>query len=815
MASNQTNAVQGKTPPYVEGSTTNGATTPVYGATTPVYGATTPVYGATTPVYGATTPVYGATTNGATTPVYGATTNGATTPVYGATTPKYGSTTPKYGATTNAATTNAAKTPMYGNTGLNTFKLNAPAVLQPYPNQTPPFYNEVTPIKIEYTTDQGFPNSVDLPLVTLPAGTLLFRGVTIPDIEGKEDVRYFYRDYIGDPYGKDQVCLTPTHNVFFYPFPYVSFGAHNIGKTFKCIQIVVLIKPMTVVSAIGPYRFVRAQTWIYTGDSPFKRCSLTTLRCKEKATEEEVKRAKEAAQYDSCLDPDYQKNSGTRGWMALAQLDTLKPNESGELSTMGKYIVGLSKRIPKAASELIAFMYKDFYSPMKYKLKDKEVNLESSGYPEIALYPYSKHPGDKTIIQYCNDSKSAESIITDHAKRDDLNFLPLAMITRKGILNVIGGENDYFSYDRIQANASILKEGAEVQQHTMEKMLDKYLTSLKKDGLTLPYYGTGKLKFDTRTGFFVLPQLVSDPVYQGYLLQLDSVKAEHASVAYSIMVRNYSKENMGTDIVINPEVKIPRSFIFSRPASMMNIVKVLKVSLPGVYLEYLAKGSELFKKEGSSNKALQLYLPPEIQKVKVVPSEPSGYGYGLQPGYKTNVFSPPSPVTVIPVKVGNSVSVIQGDLAGLTGVLIKRNEDGTFLLKPSAESAAALGLSEEDELEVRQEDIKAINKAQSPAYYPSSPQSPAYHPKTPESPPYHPRTPEGVQATNSPPYRPRTPLKGGTRSKKKITRKGKKVTMVTRKKGKRTTRKKEGMNTYKSVFTNIWKLHADRKYKSK
>jgi hypothetical protein len=84
--------------------------------------------------------------------------------------------------------------------------------------------------------------------------------------------------------------------------------------------------------------------------------------------------------------------------------------------------------------------------------------------------------------------------------------------------------------------------------------------------------------------------------------------------------------------------------------------------------------------------------------------------------------------------------------------------------------------------------------------------SPAYQPvtpKTPESPAYHPRTPE------SPPYRPKTPeFKGGAKTRAKHAK---------RAKAKRTTRKtKKGViESYKTVFTNMWKIHADRKYKGK
>jgi len=735
--------IQGVTPPYVP---ENGTKTPEYGARTPEYGSTTPKYGAKTPEYGARTPVYG-----------------STTPKYGAKTPEYGARTPEYKATPPFVLNAAPEKP----------ETPRPTRTEPYPNNIPPFYNEVTPIFEDYITDQGKKNSLQLPLVTLPVGTILFRGVTLPNTEGQEDVRYFYRDYIGDPYEKEQVCLSPTHNVFFYPFPYVSFGAHDIGVKFKCIQVVVLVKPMNIVSAIGPYRFVRAQTWIYTGTAPFKRCSYYTLHCKDKLPEADLAREKDIASFDNCLSPEYQERTGTRGWMALAQLDTLKPTEDGSLGPMGKYLMGLSKRIPAAASELIAYMYKDFYTPMKYKMKDKkggekEVNIESAGFPEIALYPYSKHPGDKPIHQYAKDAKTAEELIVQHAKRDDLNYLPIAMITRKGIVNILGGEADFFSYDRLKVSSNMFTEPTETQQHAIEKHLQRYMSSLKKDGLTLPYYGNGTMHYDTRTGFFVLPQLVLDRVYKSYLIPLRTNKEEHMALAYSIIVRNYSKERMEYPIKINNEI-IPRNFIFSRPASMMNIVKLLKISLPGVFLEYLAKGSELFKEEGSSNRALELFLPKEIQKVvppaAAAPVAPSNYGYGMGgPGLvaPSGVFSPPSPTS------------------GQSTPYMPRSP-----VSPRSPQDVAMF----------------------PGYTPKSGQSTPYMPRSPVSP----RTPEELPMFPgyTPPESPKTP-KGGSKTKR-----GKKKERATRRK-RNTTRKgakDRVLREYKQVFINMWKVHANRKYK--
>ena len=92
-----------------------------------------------------------------------------------------------------------------------------------------PFYVQVTPVKETWNDVFGTPAEFDFPMVTLPPGTVLFRGVKIPNTAEGDDARYFYKDYLGDPEDKDTVCLNPTHNTFFYPFPYVAFGAHNVG----------------------------------------------------------------------------------------------------------------------------------------------------------------------------------------------------------------------------------------------------------------------------------------------------------------------------------------------------------------------------------------------------------------------------------------------------------------------------------------------------------------------------------------------------------------------------------------------------------
>ena len=131
----------------------------------------------------------------------------------------------------------------------------------------PNFYTQLTYVNEKYVNN-GKEESVDLPLVTLPAGTVLFRGMRLPNSEeATVDYRVFYRDFLGDPEGPN-VCLPPTHNTFFYPFPHIAFGTADVGDKFDLIQVFVLVHPTTVVCSIKPSQWVRGVAKRYQGNAP-------------------------------------------------------------------------------------------------------------------------------------------------------------------------------------------------------------------------------------------------------------------------------------------------------------------------------------------------------------------------------------------------------------------------------------------------------------------------------------------------------------------------------------------------------------------
>jgi len=248
-----------------------------------------------------------------------------------------------------------------------------------------PFYYQITPTNEVYKTAAGLSTSLDLPLITLPPGTVLFRGMKVPN-PAEVDSRVFYRDYLGDPEGTRHVCMRPTQNVFFYPFPYVAFGANEVGKTFYMMQMVVLVHPVNVVCSINPSQWVRGMGQRFDGTAPYRRCDTFPLSCHPL-----TQREKEGLSYDNCLSPEYQVRSGTRGWMALADLDSFNPTQKkdgiskqpSKDSSMKLYIKTLESRKPGTGAELAAWSYTDAH--------------RHHGFPEISLYPYKTHQGDRLL----------------------------------------------------------------------------------------------------------------------------------------------------------------------------------------------------------------------------------------------------------------------------------------------------------------------------------------------------------------------------------------------------------------------------------
>ena len=481
-----------------------------------------------------------------------------------------------------------------------------------------PFYYQITQTQETFKDSQGTTKTIDLPLITLPPGTVLFRGMKVPN-PAEVDARVFYRDYLGDPEGPRQVCMRPTQNVFFYPFPYVAFGANEVGKNFDMMQMVVLVHPVNVVCSISPSEWVRGMGQRYDGDAPYRRCDSFPLSCHPLTQEERV-----GLSYDNCLSPEYQVRSGTRGWMALADLDSFNPTQPkvpfgqpkpvGAPSSMKLYLKALEARKPGAGAELAAWSYTDRH--------------RHHGFPEISLYPYKNHQGNRLLKRGCPDADAAIRLMEKEAAADNLNFLPLATFTRNGTVDMVNG---LFSLDALGVSANSFSTPAADKQPVIEQKIGEYMDLLQTRGLKLPFFGPGKLCLDTRTGFYMFPQVVPRnlviplpkeeaakveasggggaapaPATQGQgqttqpyrflALPLDTPEAKKRALNYILIFRNAVPAKFMEKYGLDKGFGIRRAMVFDRPPVLPRVFQELDLEVPKDFKAGIARAAALFQK---------------------------------------------------------------------------------------------------------------------------------------------------------------------------------------------------------------------------
>ena len=548
-----------------------------------------------------------------------------------------------------------------------------------------PYYTVVTRVR-ERVKDLGVH---EISLVTLPAGTILFRGIRLPT----ENPLAFYTDYLGVPSsvnGTSAFCLKPTHNVFFYAQPLVCFGANNVGKLFDAVQVVVLVKDVNVVCMIRPSTMTRGEGKRYSGNAPIQRCSNFKEACGE-LTEDDVK----ALSYDNCLSPDYQRRSSTRGWMAIANLDSIEPKKEDDTGTitneMASYLKGLEKRQPGVGSLLLASTYVD-------ATRTEKGMIPRTGFPEIVVYPYVTPPSDTNLYQVCKSDVTAMALLAKHVKNDNVLYLPIATITGKGVVDMVGG---HFTPSRIQPGGT---------QHTIETYLIKFLNNSMRYGIRLPYYGNGTISFDTRTGFYILPQ-VSKVNYKKFVIPMDintkdSVKRKNAYESYRkylLYVRQFSLESHMKDIPL-PIGNIPNAFIFSRPILLAPIFRLLGISLPKDMFQYLKEASDAYKAglplapiripqapvssataaSAAASAAAAAYNPGTPIVGQGTPTYGPGtptYGPGTPNGQGTPTYGPGSPAYVpgspayVPGSPNSPEPLVLGNAVGMSEKLKKVLQD--------------------------------------------------------------------------------------------------------------------------------------------
>ena len=425
-----------------------------------------------------------------------------------------------------------------------------------------------------YTKSDGTSAVANLDFVDIPPGTLLFRGVRLPDISKGEDTRRFFRDFLGIPIG-DSFCLTPIQNVFFYPFPHIPFGAETYGVgtaegRYNAIQVYVTRKALRLVCMISPSQTVRGTPKGFDGNAPIQRCSRFDHPCKG-VSEADAERRRKANEWDNCVHPLFAKEMGVNGWMAIADRDSLdvltSPNMGVKNSPLSKYLLERNDRSPGSISQMLTWIYTD--------------NRRHRGIPEISLHPWVKHPGEEII--YTDAANEEEAIEAIMANADKFAYLPLACITANGVLD---GINTDFLPSNIGENTQVPPSPS--VRGAIELQTDKYLAQLQTTGIEIPGLGLTKLTFDTRTGFYVMDTFVQKSTLKGYsspysklLLPLETPEQREFSILYSILYRSFvPSKHMGMEVIAPNTPPVYRGFIFERPPALQQMFTNLEKPIP-------------------------------------------------------------------------------------------------------------------------------------------------------------------------------------------------------------------------------------------
>jgi hypothetical protein len=289
--------------------------------------------------------------------------------------------------------------------------------------------------------------------------------------------------------------------------------------------------------------------------------------------------------------------------MAIADLDSInskkikKEGKTAKETPMGSYVKGLDSRIPRVGSQVLGWTYTDKHHHV--------------GFPEIAVFPYKNHPGNRVIQRRCQYERVALTILEQEARADNLMFLPLAAFTKRGVVDFTSG---LFKYDRLEHQ----DDGAEMEavQASIERHMAEYLKKIQTAGIRLPYYGQGKLCFDTRTGFFVLSQIVPEglmvPVpaaeagagaaaisvpYKKLLMLLDSTDARKRVEEYMLIFRTFLPNKFMNKYGLEKGFGALRAMVFSRPPVLKGVFSELEIAIPAEFKAQLARAAKMYQKE--------------------------------------------------------------------------------------------------------------------------------------------------------------------------------------------------------------------------
>lgn len=455
--------------------------------------------------------------------------------------------------------------------------------------------------EIPFTKASGEASKMNVPFLDIPSGTLLFRGVKLPDVKKGEDPRSFVSEFLGSVEG-DRFCLMPVRNVFFYPFPHVSFGANIYGEQFNAILIYQTTRNLRLVCMTSPSKWIRGgDIKRFDGTAPIQRCNKFPYRC-EKTVSDETKA------WDNCLRPEFAQEYNVAGWMAIADYDSLDNFDvKGRLpkdTAMGKYLTELQGRLPGAPAEILTEMYADA--------------RRHRGIPEIVLYPWSPHPGtENQYIDAANPEEAADAIA---ALADKFNYLPIACITDKGILEAFRGD---FRATNLPEGATNAIAGPDARAK-IDRYLRDYMIKLMTTGIEIEDLGNSKALYDSRTGFYVMSLFQPEDTFQKgseivpyreLLFPLETEQQRRIQQEYQMIFRSFFPGKLLDKETLPSGTVVRRAFVLERPPLLGAMFDDLRIPKPPLVQTGIRSAAAQFQKNKVKKGGTRKRVRPALNEV--------------------------------------------------------------------------------------------------------------------------------------------------------------------------------------------------------
>jgi len=310
---------------------------------------------------------------------------------------------------------------------------------------------------------------------------------------------------------------------------------------------------------------VKPSDWIrggaikdFDGTAPIQRCEKFDFPCRELTPEEKAKED-EAKSWDNCIRPEFAASEGVAGWMGMADLDSLdvfskKPKPPVTETSMGRYLRELESRQPGKLAELLPLFMTD--------------NRRHRGVPEIVLFPWSPHPGPQiTMTDAANEVESADAIAE---MADRFNYLPIACITQNGIVEAFQGDFKASNIGPSEPAGPDVRAAIDAHQTA-------FLEKLMVDGIDVPEYGLCRMAYDSRTGFFVLDQLVPEDLrfgevsYRSLIMHLSDTAQKQKALESQVLFRTFFPEKHFQMERLVDGSSVRRAYIFERPPMLQQL----------------------------------------------------------------------------------------------------------------------------------------------------------------------------------------------------------------------------------------------------